>query len=344
MYVASIDLGAVRNCGGECRAVIQDVHASCARRQALAHRSSSSLLAHAHTYRADIRDSRRASHKGKDAIIHQQRRIATIYRSTGCLSLRQRRATPFKSRGRPRGFQLIEVRSSLSGEHHTTPHTMPGPPPPPQQQGSAAADHAPPPQQQQQTKGDDNVQEGQPPNPTYPENAADALHAFPLRTAVFCPLVPEGSPPVYKPTSPALCFQVGGCDPFPLSGDTIMQPSYTALLIYVTHTHAQYIYRCTPAGTARAPPPSTFPTGPSPRPSSCPWAPRAPSRASPPSSWCVGVCGCMVVPDICIVICRPLSGSTDPLCNQQCTVHTAEPGAEPADHPRQHLPPRFAGM
>lgn len=93
---------------------------------------------------------------------------------------------------------------------------MPGPPPP---QGSATA-HAPPapaaapPQQQQDAqKGGDAPQQqqqkqGNGSKPTYPADAAAAGAAFPLRTAGFCPLVPEGSPPAYKPTSPALCFQV----------------------------------------------------------------------------------------------------------------------------------------
>lgn len=44
--------------------------------------------------------------------------------------------------------------------------------------------------------------------PPYPENAADAVQAFPLRLPL-APLVPEGTAPSYKPSSPALCFQVG---------------------------------------------------------------------------------------------------------------------------------------
>ena len=95
---------------------------------------------------------------------------------------------------------------------------MPGPPPPPQGSATAHAPPAPaaaPPQQQQDAqKGGDAPQrqqqqkQGNGSKPTYPADAAAAGAAFPLRTAGFCPLVPEGSPPAYKPTSPALCFQV----------------------------------------------------------------------------------------------------------------------------------------
>jgi hypothetical protein len=73
--------------------------------------------------------------------------------------------------------------------------------------GEAAAAAALPSGEQQQGQ----QQQGQPPppqgKPTYPENAADAAKAFPLRPPL-APLVSEGTPPSYKPSSPALCFQV----------------------------------------------------------------------------------------------------------------------------------------
>lgn len=86
------------------------------------------------------------------------------------------------------------------------------------------------------------------------------------------------------------------------------------LFIIHTYIYIRTINRYTPVGTARAPPPSTSPTGPSPRPSSCPLAPRAPSRASPPSSWCVCVSVSGTRHLYTVAVCeRPLSGSTDRL-------------------------------
>lgn len=79
----------------------------------------------------------------------------------------------------------------------------------PQQQQEQASAPAPEPaqaprqqQQQQQQPGQANGK------PTYPQNAADAANAFPLQLPL-SPLVPEGTPPSFKPSSPALCFQVG---------------------------------------------------------------------------------------------------------------------------------------